>query len=106
LRLIESFEFSADAATGLSGNEAMTQAVAEDITGVALPRRPDRSASPADYAAAFAAYAEPFDLTSEDELDWAENQARPAYDITRLDAALIGAAVTLTAAVVAVIKFI
>jgi len=39
---------------------------------------------------------------SEDELDWLENQARPLREARSLDAALIGIAVTLTAAVVAI----
>jgi hypothetical protein len=46
--------------------------------------------------------ASPIDFVSEDDLDWAENQSRTRHDATRLDAAFIGLAITLTAVVIAV----
>jgi hypothetical protein len=43
----------------------------------------------------------PPDGASEDELDWLENHRRSSHEASRLDAAVIGIAVLLTAVVIA-----
>ena len=76
----------------------MSQLMAEQVVTVVAP---SRAALRADEPAVAAADSIPFG--SEDDLDWAENQIRSPRDITRLDAAFIGLAITVTAAVVAVV---
>ena len=81
-----------------AGDVEMSQLMADQV--VTTAPAPGYSRFGADERTLHAASA--IDFASEDDLDWAENQARTRQDVTRLDAAFIGLAITLTAAVIAV----